>query len=189
MKKKLEFKSLNTQIDELESANKRLRAEYTNQFSSVCIYSASKEGNPVVFATPAFSALTGYPSDQIIGLNAEQSFSKQCIDIQDTMKFVEAMKNGGDVSLTLKSCRADNTIFWNQINISSVKNTQGIPVYFVTRQSELKDPNEAESSSSHSGSCRGNNSPDQSNGGDTWGSGSTDSGNNEESVYGNDYQT
>jgi diguanylate cyclase (GGDEF)-like protein/PAS domain S-box-containing protein len=71
---------------------------------------------PIVYANPAYEALTGYPADQIVGRNARflQGEANEQVALQDVRT---ALAEGRECEVLLKNFRSDGAVFWNQLRL------------------------------------------------------------------------
>ena len=100
-------------------------------------------GNPIVYASPGFLELTGYPIDRILGRNCRFLQGPETNPLTvSTMR--EAIDDGKDIAVTLLNYRLDGSTFWNRVLISSVHGGRdGSELqYFLGVQHRCEEPNE-----------------------------------------------
>lgn len=76
-------------------------------------------GNPIIYASPGFLTLTGYPIERVLGRNC-RFLQGPGTDPAAVARMREAIDQGKDISVTLLNYREDSTTFWNQVLISAV---------------------------------------------------------------------
>ena len=101
------------------------------------------DDNPIVYVNRAFESLTGYARDSAVGRNCR---FLQCDDTdpKKVERLRRAIDRGEEISLVLKNCRSDGTVFHNALMISPVRDeSSGELTYFVGLQSKLEADDEA----------------------------------------------
>ena len=96
------------------------------------------EGNPIVYANAAFTALTGHPAMSVIGKSVDALLWPKPEDALDRIR--DAVGSGGDLSLQITSHRADGTTFPNRISLTPLDSDDGIDYYLWT----MSAPSDAE---------------------------------------------
>jgi PAS domain S-box-containing protein len=100
---------------------------------------AEKEGehdNILIYVNPAFERLTGYNSDEI--LYQDCRFLQSGDRDQTALELIrEALSSGGSCREILRNYRKDGTPFWNELSLSTVKNSSDGQTYFVGVQKDV----------------------------------------------------
>ena len=100
---------------------------------------AEKEGehdNILIYVNPAFERLTGYNSDEI--LYQDCRFLQSGDRDQTALELIrEALSKGGSCREILRNYRKDGTPFWNELSLSTVKNSSDGQTYFVGVQKDV----------------------------------------------------
>jgi PAS domain S-box-containing protein len=92
-----------------------------------------KPDNPVIFANEAFSALTGYPREEVVGRNCR--FLQGAETDRETVALVrQAIEARTPISADVLNYRKDGSPFWNALYISPVFDDRGELVYFFASQ-------------------------------------------------------
>ncbi len=83
------------------------------------------DGDPIVFANQAFTALTGHPAVSVLGkpidiLHGPQTEAAAIGRIED------AARTGDDVALDITSHRADGTAFANRLSMTALASDEGV---------------------------------------------------------------
>ncbi|WP_426170076.1 putative bifunctional diguanylate cyclase/phosphodiesterase [Sandarakinorhabdus sp. DWP1-3-1] len=118
---------------------------------AVVITDATQPDNPVAYVNEAFSILTGYRPDEIIGRNC-RFLQGAGTDRQVRMELGTAIASGGAVRREILNYRKDGTPFWNDLTIDPIRTPDGRLAGFIgiQRQADetrraLQDKLEAES--------------------------------------------
>ncbi len=86
--------------------------------------------NPILYASPGFTRLTGYERDDVVGRNCRFLQGKDT-DPASTTELREAVRGGRSCAVELLNYRKDGTPFWNSVEISPVKDVDGPLTHFV----------------------------------------------------------
>jgi PAS domain S-box-containing protein len=97
-----------------------------------------QEDNPLVWVNPAFTAITGYSSEEAVGRNCRflQGPSSDPTTVASIRRDLEAREPSSSILLNY---RQDGTAFWNQLSISPVFDGQGELVSFVGVQTDVTE--------------------------------------------------
>lgn len=100
---------------------------------------AEKEGehdNILIYVNPAFERLTGYNSDEI--LYQDCRFLQSGDRDQTALELIrKALSSGGSCREILRNYRKDGTPFWNELSLSTVKNSSDGQTYIVGVQKDV----------------------------------------------------
>jgi diguanylate cyclase (GGDEF)-like protein/PAS domain S-box-containing protein len=96
----------------------------------VVVVDAQDPEQPVLYANPAFSALTGYPAEELLGRNL------RLLQSDDTgqdgrHRLREALGKGETCRVLLRNYRKDGTVFWNEMTVQPLRDAQGAITHFV----------------------------------------------------------
>lgn len=92
--------------------------------------------NPIIYANAAFEQLTGYPREQIIGLNCRFLHG----DDRDQPGLAEirsALHDKRETTVMLRNYRRDGTLFHNRFTLKPIWDKQGNIVYFLGIQHDV----------------------------------------------------
>lgn len=104
--------------------------------NGIVITDPSKTDNPIIYANPAFSQLTGYANEQIIGRNCR--FLQRDDREQPAVKELrDAIKKEVPITTILKNYRRNGSHFWNELTVSPVKDENGKVANFVGVQNDV----------------------------------------------------
>ena len=126
---------------ELRSAtreNRRLMTAISMLSSGVLVTDPGMPDNPIIFANPAFTAMTGYQPEEVIGRN--------CRFLQGPDTDPLLVKEAGDAVSkrrpfrgTLLNYRKDGLPFWNELTVSPVFDPEGNLMSFVGLQTDVTE--------------------------------------------------
>ena len=95
-----------------------------------------QDDDPLVWVNPAFTRVTGYPFDEVVGRNC-RFLQGPATDQAALQELREGMVQRRPVTVTLLNHRKDGTAFWNQLSVSPVFDGRGELVSFVGVQSDV----------------------------------------------------
>ncbi|MFL6094226.1 MAG: SpoIIE family protein phosphatase [Blastococcus sp.] len=94
--------------------------------------------NPLVWANPSFTRITGYESDEVVGRNC-RFLQGPATEPAAVDEIRTALAERRTVTTTLLNYRKDGTAFWNQLSISPVFDGAGTLVSFVGVQTDVTE--------------------------------------------------
>jgi PAS domain S-box-containing protein len=99
--------------------------------------------HPLVYANAAFEVLTGYPAADIIGRNCRflQGADTEPANVTAISK---ALSRGEEVRTVLRNYRRDGTPFWNELNLSGVRDETGRLTHYIGYQLDVSERVERE---------------------------------------------
>ena len=89
--------------------------------------------NPIIFCNTAFSKLTGYSNEELIGKNC-RLLQGPNTDPKAVQKLREAIAAEQDLSIDILNYRKDGSEFWNALFVSPVRDASGTVIYFFASQ-------------------------------------------------------
>lgn len=104
--------------------------------NGIIMVDARQVDMPVVYANPAFSAITGYTPEEILGRNCRFLQGSET-DRESVAAIQEAVRSHSGVDVTLINYRKDGTPFWNHLSISPVFDDSGACTHFVGTQEDI----------------------------------------------------
>ena len=96
----------------------------------VVLVDALNPVNPVIYANPAFEALSGYPLIELLGRNLRllQGDDRE----QDARhRLRDALSRGEQCRVLLRNYRKDGSLFWNEASILPLKDEGGRVTHFI----------------------------------------------------------
>ncbi|CUA85776.1 bifunctional diguanylate cyclase/phosphodiesterase [Pseudidiomarina woesei] len=104
--------------------------------NGVVISDARKQGFPVIYVNPAFTTITGYQAEEMLGRSCALLQGPDTNPIT-TKQIAEALREQREVRCTVRNYRKDGTPFWNELIISPVRDNQGEVTHYVGLQSDI----------------------------------------------------
>jgi len=98
----------------------------------------------VIYANKAFSRMTGYPLQELVGHNC-RIMQNNDSDQEDIHELRAALQSKRDAHVILRNYRKDGSLFWNEIYISPIQDQQGRVTHYVgvlndvTHRVEMED--------------------------------------------------
>jgi PAS domain S-box-containing protein len=118
-------------------ANLHVRAAAASTLS-FSIADATQNDAPLIWTNPAFEALTGYSTDEVVGSNC-RFLQGPDTDPETVARIQTALHEGRTAAETLLNYRKDGTPFWNQVVISPVFDDHGQLTHFVGIQADVTE--------------------------------------------------
>jgi len=106
--------------------------------SGILISDYSLPDHPVVYASPGFERLTGYPQEEVVGKNCRFLQGKET-DPTVVAQLRECIREGKGCDVELVNYRKDGTPFWNQLSISPVHSQTGRLTHFIGVQTDVTE--------------------------------------------------
>lgn len=145
---------------ELAQTNKELQAEIAERkryeerlqlrdraieasSAGIIITDARQKNNPIIYANPAFSQMTGYSQKELIGLNPRILQGPET-DPEALESIRQALRTSQPCLTTLKNYRKDGTMFWNELFISPVRDSAGNLTHYIGVQTDVTQLRKAE---------------------------------------------
>ena len=98
--------------------------------------------NPIVYANPAFEALTGYLFEEVVGRNC-RFLQGEDRDQPGLDELRAAIAEGRECRTVLRNFKKDGTPFWNRLTVAPVREGDGDVVGFVGVQEDVTELREA----------------------------------------------
>ena len=103
----------------------------------------NQEDNPIIYSNPAFSRMTGYSSQEILGCNC-RFLQGEGTDWDVVAQIREAIAQRLEIQTTLLNYRKDGQPFWNELKIAPVYSNIGELLYFVGIQTDITQREQTE---------------------------------------------
>lgn len=104
--------------------------------NGVLIADANLPDMPILYANRAFTTMTGYSQEDVIGQNCRFLQGRDS-DKASVAKIRRHLAEQRDVHVTLCNYRKDGTPFWNDLYISPVRDQEGRVTHFVGVQHDI----------------------------------------------------
>lgn len=98
----------------------------------------TQAGHPVLYASDAFLALTGYPEDEVLGRNLG-FLQGEDHDQQAAAEARAALLEGRGVTTVLRNYRRDGTLFFNEQRHLPIAGLDGRPSHLLVLQREVTE--------------------------------------------------
>ena len=105
---------------------------------SFTISDPGREGNPLVWVNPAFTRLTGYGLEEVLGRNC-RFLQGPNTDPASISRIRSALHDQRPITEVLLNYRRDGSAYWNQVSISPVFDAAGGVVNFVGVQADVTE--------------------------------------------------
>jgi PAS domain S-box-containing protein len=106
--------------------------------NGVCIADCSLPDNPIIYINQAFTRITGYMPGDVLGRNCR--FLQGADQDQPALDILRnAIASGESITVTLRNYRKDGTMFWNELNLSPVRNGYGQLTHYIGIQNDVTD--------------------------------------------------
>jgi PAS domain S-box-containing protein len=92
--------------------------------------------NPIVFVNDAFSVLTGYAREEILGRNCRFLQGPET-DPSDVYKIHDAIARREPLEIELKNYKSNGEVFWNRLLVSPIFDDSGELTYFFASQFDV----------------------------------------------------
>ncbi len=110
--------------------------------TSVAIADA-RDDLPLIYVNSAFTALTGYTAEEVIGKNCRMlSAERAGSEIRTAIR--ETLENQKDGTFLLRNKAKDGTIFWNDLRLFPIRDASGTVAQYVATQTDATERVEAE---------------------------------------------
>ncbi|ACL26589.1 PAS domain-containing protein [Chloroflexus aggregans] len=126
---------LQAEITRLRTQNRFLLAA-VNEMASGMIVTDAGADQPIVFVNRAFSTITGYAPNEVLGRNCRFLQGPQT-DAATVARLREAIAAARPIQERILNYRKDGQPFWNQLSISPVRDETGNVVAFVGVQTDV----------------------------------------------------
>ena len=104
--------------------------------NGIVISDARLPDYPIIYANPAFFALSGYPEPEVIGHNC-RFLQGPGTDPNAVRVLREAISEKRRVQTLILNYHKDGTEFWNEIAVSPVRDSSGTVTHFVGVQTDV----------------------------------------------------
>ncbi len=128
-------------ITEAKQAEIRLRLlerAISASSNGIIITDARLSDNPMIYVNPGFERMTGYTADEVLGKNGR--FLEGPEANQPALEHLRsAIKVGSDCVVNLRNYRKDGRLFWNELSISPVRDTEGRLTHYIGVQTDTTE--------------------------------------------------
>lgn len=98
--------------------------------NALLIADCGQEDHPIVYANPAFEKITGYSLADVEGKNCRflQRDDRDQVGIEHIRRALQTQQEGYAL---LRNYRKDGSLFWNELRVAPVVDTQGRTTHFI----------------------------------------------------------
>jgi PAS domain S-box-containing protein len=139
----IQRKATEAALNEALRRSSLLSTAVSNLTDGMIVTDAQKDDNPIVFVNSAFSAITGYAPEEILGRNCRCLQGAET-DLRTVQEVREAVGQRRPFQGVLLNYRKDGTPFWNELKITPVFDEQGQLINFVGFLSDITERQQAE---------------------------------------------
>lgn len=130
------IKGRELRLSELAQRNETLATVVGAVSSGIVICDATRPDHPVTFVNAAFTRMTGYSAEEMIGQNC-RILQGRDTDTESLDRLRRALAQHRTISITLRNYRKDGRTFWNELSISPITDGQGRILQFVGIMSDV----------------------------------------------------
>lgn len=127
----------------LEQDFQLLTAALDASISGIIITDNRQPDNPIIYCNKAFENITGYTRPEIIGHNC-RFLQKDDRNQSAREQLRKAIKQGAHCVVNIRNYRKDDTLFWNELFMSPIKDSSGQVNYFIGVQNDITRRKQAE---------------------------------------------
>ncbi|WP_374652348.1 PAS domain-containing sensor histidine kinase [Dongia sp.] len=130
------IKGREMRLTELAQRNEVLATVVGAVSSGIVICDATRPDHPVTFVNAAFTRMTGYRPEEMIGRNC-RILQGRDTDPEALERLRRALVQHRAITVTLRNYRKDGRTFWNELAISPIYDEQGRLLQFVGIMSDV----------------------------------------------------
>ncbi|MFP5393675.1 MAG: EAL domain-containing protein [Gammaproteobacteria bacterium] len=108
----------------------------SSSVNAIVICCCRDDDFPIEYVNPAFEQITGYTLDEIKGRDPRFMHAEGC-DTHEHTRIHEALRKRESVRSVLRNARKNGEIFWNDLRIDPVANSDGEVTHFVAVISDI----------------------------------------------------
>jgi PAS domain S-box-containing protein len=111
--------------------------------NGIVITDPNQPDDPIIYVNPSFERMTGYSAQETLGRNCRflQGTEREQQALEELRT---ALRDGHQCKVILRNYKKDGTLFWNELSISPVRDTEGKLVNFIGVQEDVTRRKEAE---------------------------------------------
>lgn len=127
-----------TSTKEYEVGMRLRERAITSSSSGIVIADMRQPDRPIIYVNPAFEQITGYTEAEALGRNCR--FLQGNDRDQESLAVIrEALAEGRECKVLLRNYRKDGSLFWNELNLSPVRDEHGVVTHFVGVQNDVTE--------------------------------------------------
>jgi PAS domain S-box-containing protein len=125
---------------------KLLESVIVNSKDSIVITDAEplddEQRHRIIFANPAFEKMTGYTTEELIGVNP-RLLQNEDTDRKELDKLRTALNKWEPCEITISNTRKNGEKFWNNISVAPVSNEKGLQTHWIAIERDVTKQIEA----------------------------------------------
>ncbi|MEJ2583770.1 MAG: PAS domain S-box protein, partial [Robiginitalea sp.] len=91
---------------------------------------------PIIYCNEAFSTITGYSQEEVLGKNCRFLQGAET-DRKKVRQIREALEKGVSSRVVLRNYKKDGSLFWNELTITPIRDTAGTVTHFIGVQNDV----------------------------------------------------
>lgn len=111
--------------------------------NGIVISEKTDDDIPIIYCNAGFERLTGYPRAEVIGKNCRFLQGPET-DQEATATIRSSLRQNKGCHVTLKNYRKDGSFFWNELDISPVRDNRGKLTHFIGIQTDITERKQSE---------------------------------------------
>lgn len=116
-----------------------LKAAVMDSRDGITISDFALPDNPLIFINPAFERMTGYSLEEVIGKNCRYLQGSDTEQESQLIIIRDAIKNRQPCLVTLRNYRKDGAMFWNELSMSPIFDSEGELTHYIGIQKDVTD--------------------------------------------------
>ncbi|MCA1715855.1 MAG: PAS domain S-box protein [Actinobacteria bacterium] len=111
--------------------------------NGIVITDPNQPDDPIIYVNPAFASMTGYSAQETLGRNCRflQGTEREQPALEELRA---ALRDGSRCKVVLRNYKKDDTLFWNELSISPVRDKEGKLLNFIGVQEDVTERKRAE---------------------------------------------
>lgn len=106
--------------------------------SGIIITDNRQPDNPIIYCNKAFETISGYSQNEIIGHNC-RFLQAQDRSQPERQIIKDAVLNGKECKVEIRNYKKNGNLFWNELTISPVKDSEDNITHFIGVQNDITD--------------------------------------------------
>ena len=98
--------------------------------NGISVSDARRFPQPIVHVNPAFTRITGFAADEILGRDASL-LEGPLTDRDDLALLARTVQSGGEIKVTLRNYRKGGALFHNKLSVSPVRDGNGAITHYI----------------------------------------------------------
>ncbi|XGI82852.1 bacterio-opsin activator domain-containing protein [Halorutilales archaeon Cl-col2-1] len=104
----------------------------------ITVSNADDPDNPIIYLNKSFESLTGYSAEEVVGAN-HRFLQGSETDTEKVEELGRGVSEGRDTRVTLRNYTRDGDLFWNQVDVSPISDSENETSYYVGFQMDVTE--------------------------------------------------